>query len=344
MHSSGSPLEGNDWLDRGDGRFTTRTDFNNWGFSDLDLYLMGLKPSSAVAPWFVIDNPDTMGFRDQNGQPLGRTSPPQILQTVTVNGTRQDVNIDQVTSALGTRRPGAGQAPNNWKVLFVMLAHPTSRLTESHKQEFATMVDGYAAGFREGSQNLGTLDYQLMAGPVLSPIGSPCAQANECDPAQATLCSVPGPGGPKFCTRQCANAGGCPGGWCCEPDGPSSAFICHPNNLCGQMMTPVDAGVPADTGTPTMTDPPAACACDLTTACDSNCACDPECVRRDTCTCDETFGCDPGCSCDPECAGEPRVAKDDCSCVEVPADRRPAGALLLLGALGLLIARRRRAS
>jgi len=348
MHSGGSPIEGNDWLDRGDGRFTTRTDFNNWRYSDLDLYLMGLKSQDQVQPWFVISNPDTMGFRDQQGQPLGRTSPPQILQTVTITGSRVNIDINHVVTRLGTRRPTAAQSPKQWKVLFVMLANRSSRLADSHKREFEGILDGYAAGFAEGVQNLGSLDYQLTAGPIptLSPIGTACGQASDCDPAQSTMCTAPEGTTTNLCTRPCADASSCPGNWCCEANAPGSAFVCTPSQHCGQVTPPVDAGVStADSGATMTMPPPDACTCDLTHACDDNCACDPECTRRDSCTCDLSFGCDPNCSCDPECLGvrEPR-GSSDCTCVVVPDQTPWSASLLALGLIGVIVARRRRRS
>jgi MYXO-CTERM domain-containing protein len=317
METGGSPLEGNAWRDNGDGTFTTRTDATRYQYADLDLYLMGLIPAEQVAPWFAIGSPQTNGAFDITGSPINPASPPQIFDPQTIQGVRVDFGIEEVVTRLGPRVPAAGAAPNRWRTAFVMLAGRTSPLTPQQRVEFEAMVDSYAEGFAGGTGNRGALDYRLMGQPMLAPIGAACTLATDCDPAQATLCATPRAGGRTFCSRTCGTAAECPVGWCCGPDGVTSADICQPFDCgpgpmpdagvadSGVIDPPMDAGVAGadaatgcsgagcDAGTSTTTPPPV-CACDLTFACDPSCPCDPECAdaRRD-----------PGCSCS---SGAPR--------------------------------------
>lgn len=345
MHSSASPMEGNAWRDNGDGTFTTQTTYENWRFNDLDLYLMGLMPASEVRPWFVISNPNTTSARDIYNQRPTVSSPPQILQPQRIPGTRVDYSIDDVTASVGGRSPSHPEAPNRWRVAFVMLA-PRGGFTESQKREFEDMVDNSALGFRQATRDRGQLDYVLAEIPK-QPLGGQCFEAGDCDESQAPICATPNAGGEEFCSRGCSTAGDCPSDWCCLGDGQNGGFVCHPADLC-PAPNPADAGTsPDDSGTgPDPVDPnPVSCACDNTTVCDADgdnyCACDPECA----CACDLTTACDEGCACDPDpgCMGSPIQPKEDGGCRHVQVNDRGAAGLgvLALGLVALALRRRR---
>lgn len=338
--TGGSPMEGNAWRDNNDGTFTTVTDVRKYNYSDVDLYIMGLLPPDQVRPWFLITNPNTMGLRDIYNQALNAASPPQVFSPLRVRGTRQDYTIDDLTGALGARRPAAGQAPTRWRVAFVVLAGQRNGFDENDKFEFEGMVDMYAEGFKDGTRGLGELDYTLMGDPPKASIGDACASADECDAAQATLCAVPGVGSTQsICTKPCANRGECPSSWCCGlGEDTSLGNICLPN---GQCAAPPDAGVEPDAGFApdsgaVSADAGEVCACDTTTACTAGCACDPECAP---CTCDTTTACSAGCACDPEC----KAQVDRPSGCSVGTSRGDLAVFGAAAAFALVIARRRRA-
>ncbi|MEN0063484.1 MAG: hypothetical protein AAGA48_15135 [Myxococcota bacterium] len=117
LDTGGSPLEGNRWIDNGDGSFTT------WpvqgGFSDLDLYLMGLLPPEEVEPFFVIDPTDPNG-RTRTSSP----DPDWLFRPTTVHGVRIDLSVDDVIAAEGPVRPAYGEAPTNFTVLTVLVVGP----------------------------------------------------------------------------------------------------------------------------------------------------------------------------------------------------------------------------
>lgn len=335
MHSSGSPMEGNSWRDNGGGSFTTTTRFDNFYFNELDLYLMGMLPPEEVDPFFVITSPQIpQGARDLFGQQITKSSPPQIVEPLTVSGTRVDIEIETVTSRMGMRLPRFGDAPTNFRVVFVMLAGSRSAMTETQKTNFEDMVDDYALGFASGTANRGSLDYVLMETPT-QPVGGPCQQHRECEGEGSVCLTIPPvPTGEGVCTRFCNNAGECPSDFCCQPAS-SGAQVCLPTPMCA-VVEPPDAGMAP------------ACACDVTAgACDQGCDCDTTCTSSGndagtnpnpdpgaTCACDLTTVCDDGCGhCDPECL----AAEEDggCAAVEVPADRT---GLFMLIAFGLFVA------
>jgi hypothetical protein len=331
MHSSGSPMEGNSWRDNGNGTFTTNTRFDNFYFNELDLYLMGMLPPEEVDPFFVITSPTfPSGTRDLFGQSLTKSSPPQIVEPLTVSGTRVDIPIDRVTFRMGARIPRHGDAPTSFRVMFLMLAGRRNTLDETEKTNFEDMVDDYASGFASGTGNRGSLDYVLLDVPK-SPLGGPCAQDRECDGDGSSCLTIPPvPTGQGLCTRLCADAAGCADGFCCQPAS-SGANVCLPTPMCAVIEPPDSGTMPA-------------CACDTSAACEQGCDCDPACTSSGTdagtspapatCTCDLTTDCDEGCDhCDPEC----NLEGDDggCAAVESPADRT---GLFMMLAFGLFMA------
>ncbi len=320
LHTGGSPMEGNAWNDNQNGTFTTVTGYNNWRFSDLDLYLMGLMPPTEVAPFFVIMAPQIGNQRDLYGQRLGVASPPQILQPVTLRGTRRDITIDEVTANHGLRRPAYGAAPNRWRVAFLMVGNRSATLTETQKVRFEEMVDDYALGFKEGTRNRGELDYLFFQPDPKSPIGGECAEATDCDPATTNYC-LPQENAPGICSTTCRDRLDCPQNWCCQADA-LTTLACFPEHLCPPPVTP-DAGVPA-------------CACDTSSSCDANCACDPQCTSTPAlCACDLSYDCDMDgdrqCACDAEC-------DEGCGCTSTQGS---ASALAIFALLLFPLLRRR---
>jgi hypothetical protein len=337
-------MEGNSWIDNGNGTFTTNTGIDNWHYNAIDLYFMGLQGADLIAPFFNIDSPQVGNAQDIFGMPITNASPPQVFgNPVTIRGTRHNFTSNDLTSRLGPRNPAVGQAPTSWRAVFVLLASKTQPFDELSKQQFESMVDDYATGFAQGSNMLGRLDYQLMAQMPKVPLGGVCTMATDCNSLEANLCLTPSAGGQAFCTRGCTTPSSCPQGWCCHLDGTSQQNICTPADQCG----PPDAGV-VDSGTPPeMPDAgAAACACDTHVGCDMGCDCDPECFASADCACDMTTGCDPNCDCDPECAaGAMPPKKSGCGCNETASegiDESLAVGILAWAVLALLVARPRR--
>jgi hypothetical protein len=337
LETNASPMEGNHWRDNGNNSFTTLTTFNDWRYSELDRYLMGLLPATMVEPFFVIDAPVVGTQQDITGQVINKASPPQVPELggqITIQGHRVNLTIDDIITRNGVRQPAFGQAPTRWRSVFVMLAGKTSPLSETERLSFEQMVDGYAAGFKEATGNVGELDYAQNATPKM-PIGGACTAMSDCDVLQANVCLTvpPVPQGSGLCTRPCSQVSSCPMDWCCQADS-IGVKVCLPETMC-QPEPPPDAGVSsapdagddsmmmmggADGGTGgAMMEP---CACDTTTACDSTngamCMCDPECKAQGL-----------------------QQQKSGCACVR-PTRAAPALGLILFGAAILFATKRLR--
>lgn len=141
MHSNGSPVEGHRWTDNGDGTFTA-TKLEEFEFSDLDLYLMGLMDPKEVEPWFVIEDPHDCV--DSALPDKACPKPNSFLfkaDTFTVSGTRRDVTIDDVIQAEGPRVPAYPDAPDEFGLSFLLIKRPGEVLCEEEYAIIDEVID-----------------------------------------------------------------------------------------------------------------------------------------------------------------------------------------------------------
>ena len=108
MNSSGSHDEGNAITDLGGGVFRTGPASQRYG--PLDQYLMGLRTSEEVPPFFIIRNPVLDGVQSAERAPQSN---------VDIRGTRRDVTIAEVIAASGPRVPPPAPNPAPWRVAFL---------------------------------------------------------------------------------------------------------------------------------------------------------------------------------------------------------------------------------
>ncbi|RMG47938.1 MAG: hypothetical protein D6723_15685, partial [Acidobacteria bacterium] len=113
-----SEMEGNNWLDNGNGSFTSIEATTR--YSMLDRYLMGLAAPSEVPPFFYIKDPTETDGRTAS-------SPPEV--GVTVMGTRRDVTVSQIIEVEGQRTPPYPIAPRHFTQAFVLVVPPGSSVS-----------------------------------------------------------------------------------------------------------------------------------------------------------------------------------------------------------------------
>lgn len=119
-HSGGSPMEGNDWRILEPDSFE-QVKVEQARYSELDQYLMGLRPASDVSPFFFIRSPSP---HVDPAEPPG-TGPTQL------RGTRVELTIDDVIAVEGERTPKFGEAPHMTReafVLFVLEGTPQEQI------------------------------------------------------------------------------------------------------------------------------------------------------------------------------------------------------------------------
>jgi hypothetical protein len=113
-----SSVEGNVWIDNGDGTFSTPPNELTDGYSPLDQYLMGLRAPEEVPDTFVITNP-TVQRPCFGTAPEGRDCRPEA--GFTTGGRRLTVTISQIIQANGPRVPGVQSSQKEFRGAFILL-------------------------------------------------------------------------------------------------------------------------------------------------------------------------------------------------------------------------------
>ncbi|HEX7677416.1 MAG TPA: hypothetical protein VF713_04785, partial [Thermoanaerobaculia bacterium] len=128
------------------GNSFTSSPWSPYGYSWLDLYLMGLAAAEEVPVTYVID---------KSNPPLGNAyNPPG---NITVTGTRHDVAIQQVIDAMGPRLPSSASSPRVFNVVFVMVAAPGHDVdVDLARVDSARRV--FADNFRKATGNRGLVN------------------------------------------------------------------------------------------------------------------------------------------------------------------------------------------
>ncbi len=142
--SDGSVMEGNDIEDLGGGVFRTAPASEK--YSRLDLYAMGLAAEAEVPPWFYIDAP--ISSRD-------RESPPESGSII--NGTRRDVLIQDVISALGPRLPAAADSPRLHRQAYIFVRRASATLDPQDLTRLARIREQFGPFFSRATENRMTL-------------------------------------------------------------------------------------------------------------------------------------------------------------------------------------------
>lgn len=147
-----SSMEGNVWVEN-NGTFNSVNLID--GFSRLDQYLMGLRPSSDVPDTFVIANP-TNTTRTRSSGPRPNT---------TVSGTRQNVTINQIIQANGARIPDSSQAPKQFRAAVILLVREGAQPTQASLNKVTRYRLAWESYFSQSTDFIATLDTSLAGTP-----------------------------------------------------------------------------------------------------------------------------------------------------------------------------------
>ncbi|MEZ4449432.1 MAG: MYXO-CTERM sorting domain-containing protein [Nannocystaceae bacterium] len=141
LHTGGSPIQGHDWVDNGDGTFTAQK-HDAFQYSDLDLYLMGLMPADEVEPWFLIEDPHDCIDSAKDDKSCAPADAFQFqADSYTVSGTRRDLTIKQVLDFEGPRVPAYPDAPNKFDISFLLIKRPDEVLCDDELEAIEAVVE-----------------------------------------------------------------------------------------------------------------------------------------------------------------------------------------------------------
>lgn len=149
-----SVMGGGSFIDNRDGTFSSGP-YGPYGYSWLDLYLMGLAAPEEVPSMFYISG-SSPALGGEYYAPADRT----------YTGTRRDFTVQQVIEGTGARRPAFPGTQRNFRVVFVLVSDPDRPVTE---QEVAT-VNHYRSlletDFRTATSSRGLVSTVLQAPPA----------------------------------------------------------------------------------------------------------------------------------------------------------------------------------
>lgn len=136
--ADGSFLNGNDIRDNGNGTFTTTDPLVR--FSNLDQYLMGLIPSSAVGPMFYVTSAGVSPIDDAR-------------KNVTFSGTRVNVTMDQIVGAEGPRLPASAASQHSFRVAFILVVDEGRKPSQKELQKLEKLRIAWPSYFQAAASN-----------------------------------------------------------------------------------------------------------------------------------------------------------------------------------------------
>lgn len=139
---------GGGWFEQEGAGWRTPSHLTYYGYSWLDLYLMGMADPNEVPPFFYLD-----------GTELGGAYYPP--QGAFVSGTKRDVHVDSVIAATGIRTPSAATSKRRFRAAVVVIESESEPFTEATRVEFDQHRRYVEASFSKATGNRGelTLDY-----------------------------------------------------------------------------------------------------------------------------------------------------------------------------------------
>jgi hypothetical protein len=149
-----STMGGGNFVDNGNGTFTSAFQPGYYGFSWHDLYLMGLATPAEVEPWYYIEN---------SSPALGPAYYPP--NNITVSGVRRDVNVQQIIDGMGPRNPDAANSQRNFRVLYVLLTRDGAAVEPSTLQTLHEYRSEFQRAFQTATGDRATVNTYFGLGP-----------------------------------------------------------------------------------------------------------------------------------------------------------------------------------
>ena len=162
MDTPNSPMEGNRWVDNGDGTWTTDGAAVST-YSELDLYLMGFMEPEEVPQQTLLVPTHGLDGNDASSKPIGHAGESDL----TVEATAIHFGIEDIIAVEGRRRPGAGNSPRQFHMAMIVVLLHDDVLTPDLADELDAMRVRWEEDWEEDVRGLATLDTTL--GPNTAP-------------------------------------------------------------------------------------------------------------------------------------------------------------------------------
>lgn len=144
-----SSLLGNFWVETSPGSGFFQTETVTDGYSELDLYLMGLVPASRVGPfWYLADVSNSPKSIDEGSIPQNG---------VVLQGTQTFVTVDNVITVEGVRNPSSANSPKCFRHAFILLTHEGVDATQDEIDKVRFYRRSWETYFAHETQNAGAV-------------------------------------------------------------------------------------------------------------------------------------------------------------------------------------------
>ena len=149
--SFSSLMEGNSWKETGPNTFTTQQDSANF-FSELDQYLMGLRPAEEVGNinYLVVDSQTKAIIRGK--------SP---VTGFFISATPKITSVEHIIERSGPRVPGYADAPKDFRVAFILLVERDAEPSSATVAKLDRYRDSLVRYFPPATGRRATLDGSL---------------------------------------------------------------------------------------------------------------------------------------------------------------------------------------
>ncbi len=145
--TDGSYLGGNEIQDNGNGSFTTLA--ASQGYSPLEQYLMGLRSSASVPPFFYVANA------------TGAYPTDTPVSGIDLFGQRTDVTIEQVIDAEGPRIPDSTQSQHVFNLAFILIVPEGTKPVPSDLKKIERIRSEFPGFFRLAVEDRGRVNTSL---------------------------------------------------------------------------------------------------------------------------------------------------------------------------------------
>lgn len=153
--SFSSLMEGNSWRETAPGNFTTVQSSVNH-FSDIDQYLMGLRPAGEVGAISYL-------VTDEELKQILRSKSP--VNGFSITATRKTTSVAQIVERAGERVPDASEAQKDFRVAFILLSQQGARPSAATIEKVARHRDALVRYFSSATSRRGSLDGSLGDAP-----------------------------------------------------------------------------------------------------------------------------------------------------------------------------------
>lgn len=153
FNSNGSFLEGNQIAKRNSTSFLTTTPYS--GYSDLDLYLMGLIPPDEVTDTFLVEGANSFS----GGYNYSADSTPEA--GVKFRGGLTPVTITDIIAANGPREPDSSVAKKDFQDIFVLVTKKEAPATSADLQYLDMVRSAWEEFFSKSTGKKGTMRTNL---------------------------------------------------------------------------------------------------------------------------------------------------------------------------------------